>query len=658
MRDDLPEETIVFRLEPASEQLIEQLIRKRFSHISQVDARTIAGFSGGNARVAISLANTVQHGETVSGFRDEELFTRLFRQRNDPSDSLLVSAEACSLVYSFEGTDVSSEKSELQFLASLVNKSGAELYRDVAELKKRDLIQSRGVWRAVLPHAIANRLARRALESIPKDTIVAKFLSSGSDRLIKSFTRRLSFLHDSETAVEIVVDWLGQNGWIGKSIHNLNNLGIDVLRNIAPVAPEKTLEAIERAANGSEGGSFTSRGNSHHTEFVRLLRDLAYDPSLFDRSVELLCRYALSESKDENNNSTRDVLKSLFYIYLSGTHAPVEARARIIERLVDSENQDKQELGLLLLDASLEAWHFSSSHEFGFGARPRDYGYEPKTREEITCWFDTFIRIVTRLALSDQPIAEKARKLLADNLRGLWTKAGMFDALEESARKIQAQKAWNDGWIAVRETLRYDGKDFNEELRERLHRLEKLLKPNDLLEQARAFALSDQYRAIDLAGDFDDDENGSAAWHRAEETTRKIGAQVAQSPDTLKALLPDLVSTRGSRLHIFGRGLADGCSDKHEMFKILRAEIEKTSPEKRKISVLLGFLSASAESDPSFYNSILDTLVRDDVLGQWFPIFQTISTIDQRGVERLHEALDLGKAQIHTFKDLAVWTCT
>ena len=593
----------------------------------------------------------------VKRYRD--FVTKSYSRDSSGSEMILVTAclflqkHARSFTHS-KARMLASEKSELQFLASLVNKSGAELYRDVADLKKRDLIQSRGVWSAVLPHAIANRLARRALESIPKDTIVAKFLSSGSDRLIKSFTRRLSFLHDSETAVEIVADWLGQNGWIGESIHNLNNLGIDVLKNIAPVAPEKTLEAIERAANGSDGGSFTSRGNSHYTEFVRLLRDLAYDPSLFDRSVELLCRYALSENKDENNNSTRDVLKSLFYIYLSGTHAPVEARARIIERLVDSENQDKQELGLLLLDASLEAWHFSSSHEFGFGARPRDYGYEPKTREEITCWFDTFIRIVTRLALSDQPIAEKARKLLADNLRGLWTKAGMFDALEESARKIQAQKAWNDGWIAVRETLRYDGKDFNEELRERLHRLEKLLKPNDLLEQARAFALSDQYRTIDLGGDFDDDENGSAAWHRAEETTRKIGAQVAQSPDTLKALLPDLVSSRGSRLHIFGRGLADGCGDKHEMFKILRAEIERTSPEKRNISVLLGFLSASAESDPSFYNSTLDSLVSDDVLGRWFPIFQTISTIDQRGVERLHEALDLGKAQIHTFKDLAL----
>jgi hypothetical protein len=41
------------------------------------------------------------------------------------------------------------------------------------------------------------------------------------------------------------------------------------------------------------------------------------------------------------------------------------------------------------------------------------------------------------------------------------------------------------------------------------------------------------------------------------------------------------------------------------------------------------------------------------VLGEWFPIFQTTSNIDQRGVERLHEALDRGKAQIYTFRYLA-----
>ena len=59
VREDQPEETEVFRLEPASIALIEKMIQRRFTHISQIDAQTIAEFSGGNARVAIALANTI-----------------------------------------------------------------------------------------------------------------------------------------------------------------------------------------------------------------------------------------------------------------------------------------------------------------------------------------------------------------------------------------------------------------------------------------------------------------------------------------------------------------------------------------------------------------------------------------------------------------------
>ena len=89
VRDDLPEETSVFRLEPASEEVIEELIWKRFPYIGQMDTQAIARFSGGNARIAIALANTVQRGETLTGFRDEELFERLFWQRHNPNESLL-----------------------------------------------------------------------------------------------------------------------------------------------------------------------------------------------------------------------------------------------------------------------------------------------------------------------------------------------------------------------------------------------------------------------------------------------------------------------------------------------------------------------------------------------------------------------------------------
>lgn len=188
VRDDLPEETSVFKLEPASDELICKLLRKRFPHISQVDAQTIADFSGGNARIAIAIANTVRNGESLSSFRDNDLFERLFWQTDQQkNESLLRSAEVCSLVYSFDGEDISPTQSELQFLAFFTERSAADLYRDVAELKRRELVQSRSVWRAVLPQAIANWLAKRALESIPKDVLLQSGCSNPSPAVLAIF---------------------------------------------------------------------------------------------------------------------------------------------------------------------------------------------------------------------------------------------------------------------------------------------------------------------------------------------------------------------------------------------------------------------------------------------------------------------------------------
>lgn len=103
VRDDQPENTQVVTLDTSSLVLIERLVQRRYSHLSQVDARKIAEMSGGNARIAIALAETVKHSETIAGLSDEELFQRLFHQRHDPDNALLLGAQACSLVYSFRG---------------------------------------------------------------------------------------------------------------------------------------------------------------------------------------------------------------------------------------------------------------------------------------------------------------------------------------------------------------------------------------------------------------------------------------------------------------------------------------------------------------------------------------------------------------------------
>jgi hypothetical protein len=99
----------VFSLETSSLPLIEKLVRNRFPYISQVDAHTIAAYSGGNARIALTLAGTLKKNETVAGLAEAELFERLFEQRHGHNPALLAIAQACSLVYSFDGERLSGD---------------------------------------------------------------------------------------------------------------------------------------------------------------------------------------------------------------------------------------------------------------------------------------------------------------------------------------------------------------------------------------------------------------------------------------------------------------------------------------------------------------------------------------------------------------------
>lgn len=654
IRDDVPEQTDVFRLEPSSDNVIEKLLEQRYPNISQINARTIAEFASGNARVAIALANTLKHGESLSTLRDEELFDRLFYQRHHPNENLRVSAELCSLVYSFNGDDTTSQTSELKFLAGLAEKTSSELYRDITELRSRGLVQARSVWRAVLPHAIANRLAKDALRFIPTHIVADAFLSSGSERLIKSFTRRLGYLHDCEPAIEIAKEWLKPSGWIGETNCNLNPFGLAVFENIAPVAPEAALTMLERAVDESD-----SLRGLQRDEFIRLLRHLAYEAELFQRSARLLFRLTLLEKPDTNDsNSARRTLSTLFHIFLSGTHASAQTRASMIDELVNSSVQEEQELGINLLEAALQTDHFWTSHISTFGARPRDFGYHPKTNKEIVDWYRVYLLICVRIALSDVPMSIKARRILANHLRGLWSIGASFsqeflENLEHSAIQIHIQKPWNEGWISVKGIIRYDGERMDQKSLSRLKQLSQRLKPVNLLEQARTYVLTDRRLNFDLEDDFDENENVSEQWKRTQDTTRQIGVAVAQDEPVFRELLPELVANYHHRLDVFGEGLADGCEDRKKMWQMLYEQIGKTSPEKRQISVMLGFLSSCAKRDPDLCHSILNSLIKDELLGQWFPYFQMTSKIDKQGFERLCKALDEGNVNIYSFKGLA-----
>jgi len=656
IREDQPEGTDVFELEPSTTDLTEKLVRLRFRHLSSVDVHTIAEFSGGNARIAIALAETVGREETVAGMSDEELFKRLFEQRHAPNESLLVVAQGLSLVYSFQGEDVSDgHKAELFRLGAVVGRSAQVMFHGAAELHRRRLVQRRGIWRAVLPQAIANRLAARSLQDIPASTIEKYLVNDAPERLLKSFSRRLGYLDGSPEARQIVRRWLGIGGLLA-DVLDLNDLGKNILTNIAPVDPEATLSALERALPAPLNDETAKK----YAVYVPLLVSLAYEARHFERSIGLLTKIAVAAAEKrshgaigQESDEASKAVASLFPIYLSGTHASAEQRESVVRSLLESSNAAERELGLKALAASLEAWHFGPALNIGFGARSRDFGYWPANKDAVIGWFRRFLRLAEDLACSTHIEAPRVRTVIADKFRGLWTRAAMYDDLEWVCHSISGKMFWIEGWIAVRQTTYYDSKEFTQEVTDRLTALEALLQPQGTVQQVRSIVLAESasYVGVPLVGSADEDVE--SAWSRLQNVAYDLGKSVAADSHAFTVLLPELVAARGDQIWSFGRGLAQGADDPVAIWKQLASQLKVALREAVSPAVFGGFLNGLRQANHLLADSLLEEAVLGDLLGEWYPMLETdAGTIDTPGLRRLIRSLDLGRAPIRIYRAL------
>lgn len=654
LREDQPEQTEVFSLEPSSIELIEKILNARYQHLGQQNSRTISEFSCGNSRIALALAETIGKDENISSLRDEELFKRLFYQRHASEKSLEAAAQYLSLVYSFQ---INSEKiysDDITFLSNLSEIPSRDIYESAIELKRRNLVQQRSKWMAVLPHPIANRLAKHALENISTGVISDNFNESTDERLLKSFSRRLGYLPKCEEAKIIANDWLNENGLLHKLYaEGKSELAWMLLTNIAPISTKEVLLHIETLAKQPE---FCTRKNKQFTEITRLIRSIAYDEQYFDKCAELLCQFTLSEDKAENYNSIRNILKSLFQLYLSGTHATKDQRLDIIKNLISTATEHSVELAFVLLDSSLEAWHFSSSHSFDFGANPRDFGYRPKTNQDVADWYIRFIEYTAELIASNSQASSSAKKVLSKNLRSLWRVSSLRDLIERICVEISKSGMWSDGFEAINLILRFDSNSLNEDDIQRLKSISELLSPNSLLDDIDMYVLSEPWRFYDLE---EIDDNGKIIEHgykKGQEYSFKLGIQLAnRPPKELEDILFKLLShpSISSNLFAFGKGYAEGIKNNSEALTIVVGALENLPEKEINLDFLRGQIYYLSKNNIELTNHFLDSLLIHPTLKQHFIRVQLSYPIDTESTTRIIQALQQHTCQVRDYYDLA-----
>lgn len=646
VRDDEPERTEVFRLQSASPDLVALWLEQTFPDVTQIDRRMIAEFSDGNFRVARALAETLGKGETLGKLKSRDLFERIFQQRNEPDQDLLLAAEDLALLYSIDGEDTSTD-GELARVAALRGVPSTTLYAALATLRDRGIAQLRGRWRAILPHAIANPLATFALERIPPADFDS-FCASLTPRMQKSLSRRLGYLHDSADARAAVERWLRADGPL-RNLAKQGEDGLQIISNIAPVAPEAVLAHIEHELGDPASHEILASQSSERWQWIRLIKLLAYDPSMFDRAATLLARFLAAEPPSHNSDSASAMFAELFHLHLSGTQAPPKQRRALVRVLARSENPELVRCAGIALEALLKANHFSSSSDFDFGARSRDWGWHPPTYGDIWDWYTDAIDLAVELS----PLIPDVRDHVANSVRELWRFGACHDALERAAVHFSGERPWIEGWLACRVALRFEGDAMPDDVRERLVALIAHLKPADLLHKARAIVLSRGVTGWAMEDGEPDDGDAMKPWGRVSQMAQDIGVELANDQETRREFVQELLSARPpQRAYECGIGLANGAADLAAMWQEL-VDAYAAVPDQRDATLLGGFVCGAHIHDAALLDGVLEGAIDNPDLAPSLPYLQARVAIDATGISRLRRAIARGALSAPDFTSIA-----
>lgn len=623
VKEDDSAESEFFHLEPSSDDLIEKIVKIRFPEISDVNTRTIAEFSNGNFRIALALAKGVFQSSDIGSVTDQDLLQRLVFQRGNENEELLKSAKALSLVYSF---DVSAEEivtSELETLSQLFDLAPLTLFRNLAELERRELLQRRGRWRALLPHAISNRFASLALEEIPAANLISAFENS-EERLLKSFARRLSYLHDSPKAIQVATTWLKEENLLGPE-KPLNKLRSNLLKKIAPLVPNHVLKRI---GNELEKPTLEAGLVGDAKTLAKLL---AYEPESFYEAATLLSKLSIRESQPASAGAN-DQFKALFWPVLSGTQASLKERLSFIK---DLSTKGEKELRLSVSLFNFVIHHQTSyvgTSEYSLGARSRDFGWRPRNWSDWQQWYKEAIDFAVDWIRSSAPGAEDVKKILGNSFRPLWDDLRLYDEIESTVSILSQNQHWPEAFLTLSATIYFDGKEMEAEALARLRLLRDSLKPQTLLEELRLFAIGDRNRVYDCE-DFYEKGGGSDTWHQAEERLRELGVEASKDLELSQAIVDEVLGSQSDKAFQLGVAMAEGSPKMVLLWDYALSTFKSQGDPKT--DFLRGLLCGIERRDTVLTNEIVERASSDERMLGVFVELQSSIKLGEEGVDRL-----------------------
>ena len=621
VKEDDNVESNNYYLSTTSDNVIRNILERDFKSINMSNIDSIVRFADGNYRIAIYLAKSFLKSKNIGVLNDNEILEKLFYQGKKVNEKLLKVGEVCSLFYSFDITYEDRRISnEVNIISGLIDIDSKELISYVEELRKRQIVQKRGNMRAVLPHALANKLAINFLDQYPIDVLIDKI--NKNERLLISFFRRIKFLHSCDKALDISNEFLYK--LTDDDLINADNSLIEILKCINVLHPGKMLYRVQNIKKST----FFSRENYHFYDWIRMLGYCAYEEKYFYSAVSLIIRFALTEKAGTNNNSIRNVLSNFFHICLSYTHAPLKVRLEVIDELLKSEENENIQLGLILLDDVLQFGSFYGTPIFDVGSQIRDYGLNVNPKE----WFTEAFEYIDDLLLKNV-LYEDVKDIVADNICTLYP-YGFDDLIEKIIRKNIKSKTWPKVWIALLYLKKRDNGKIPEKMLDKMNKLIKLTEPITIEDKIIVYLGGGRSNRLALDIAYEDKD--------ADQLIFNLGKEIGRNLEKIFYYL-NIINNEFDlyKIDIFAKGLFEGSQFKDELIiSVINAINEKNE---RIIKQLLNSLvGLYHEYDELACDNILDVILNNKEINKFLIIMQLSYDLDEKSVKRIEYAIDLG----------------
>lgn len=618
-----------------SEGVLVDLLEQRFPKLSQADRNHLAKFSGGNARIALKIAEASGPGVDLSRLNDSELLDRLFQvERKGADDDARLYAAVAALVYAFYVKDHGDHAAEYPTLAGIAETTPDKFHRAVARFLDWGIVQMRGPQRALMPQPLANMLAAPFVRQSDPVTLISRF-NAGPRRLFASFARRIGQLHDVPEAVEIARLLLGSGGPLGRPAV-LDETDSGAFVQIAPCNSEAALAAIERDLEGPDRDHLLIP-NERRRDYAQLLVQIAHDARFFQRVVAVLTEFTLADGEAREELRARNHLLERFWPVLSFTNATQAQRLPALDAMLASSDERVVSLGVEALDHMMDAGHFSSSLSLEFGARALLSEWRPYNGDGYEHWFKAaYDRLVT-VSRDDSAPAERARQLIARHFRE-HVSAGFADLAMEAMRQVRGNGFWEEGWRDVNDALHFQERRDGKADRVALISLEQDMRPRTVDDLFETFVLGEPWRH----------------WHpsgRKKSSIRNVGLLARATGKCLfregVELGPYLsrATCRGgvNSARQFGVGLARATRDPEGLWRQVYAALEAHAPNERNPSIIDGVLQGSRIHSPEWVSGKLDDIAKDPLLGQHLVEIHTAVPLDEAAIERFRTALKEGR---------------